>query len=65
MFLYFDLPYLYTPNELMILYFAKLSHLKSIIRLSYLILEVAPPLFPPAGVYWPMIILSPGVVGTA
>ena len=31
----------------------------------YLILEVILPLFPPAGVSWPMIILSPGVVGTA
>jgi hypothetical protein len=37
----------------------------------YLILGVLPVLgvalllFPPAGVSWPMIILSPGVVGTA
>lgn len=32
---------------------------------NYLILGVILPLFPPAGVSWPMIILSPGVVGTA
>jgi hypothetical protein len=53
------------PREARTLYMNPKTFPKVLKRRNHLILGVILPLFPPAGVSWPMIILSPGVVGTA